>query len=191
MKICLVPAVLVILLGTTAVSAQRVPRRVFVSVTDGSGAPVTNLTAQDFELTENGTRREVARVAVGPPIMMLISDYNSRPETQIERFNTFVDDFIARGGSAHAIVLSDGKNGIISDLAKNLTQNTGGMFDTMNLPNVLPEKMKAIATRVVADQQTMSSRYEVEFRGDGKPGSVAVGVGRQGLNVRLSPRRPF
>jgi Mg-chelatase subunit ChlD len=131
------------------------------------------------------------RPGAWPVFVMLITDSNSRQEFHIDQYNSFVNDFIARGGSAHAIVISDGKNGVVTDLAKHLAQNTGGIFEAMNLPNVLPDKMKAIATRLVADQHTMSSRYELEYRGEAKAGPVTVAVGREGLSLRLSPRRPF
>ena len=39
--------------------AQRTTRLVFVSATDDKGAPVTNLTRADLQVTENGSPREV------------------------------------------------------------------------------------------------------------------------------------
>lgn len=42
-------------------SAQRAQRRVFVTATDGSGTPILDLTAGEFELLENGVNREILR----------------------------------------------------------------------------------------------------------------------------------
>lgn len=72
MKVRLLQATLAILLATAVASAQRVPHRVFVSVTDRSGAPITDLTARDFELTENGVKREISRTALGPPMRIIL-----------------------------------------------------------------------------------------------------------------------
>ena len=46
-------------------SGQRAGRRLFVSATDGSGTPVLNLSAADFQVVENGVPREVLRATRG------------------------------------------------------------------------------------------------------------------------------
>jgi hypothetical protein len=49
---------------TTSISAQRITRRIFVSAR-AAGTPVLDLTAADFQVVENGNKREVTRAALG------------------------------------------------------------------------------------------------------------------------------
>ena len=56
-----------------SLSAQRVQRRVFVTAVDGSGTPILDLTAGEFELLENGVSREILRATrVGGPMRIAL-----------------------------------------------------------------------------------------------------------------------
>lgn len=272
-----------------SLSAQRVPKRVFVSAAGADGKPVTDLTAKEFQISESGQRRDVTRVTIGAPmrIMLLVdsststssmmtsfrnalngfvdlmppeheigfvssggqirvraqpsanreklkaeiarfasegganafletlieadqrflkntagqwpvlvivtADLDTRQEPDVVRYNTFMNDFLARGGTAHTVLLAGKRIGAVSDIAKNLTENTGGMFLPIALDSALPDKLKSIAQRVVDDHHQMEERYEVEFSGDRalqRP-EISVGVTRDGVTVQMSPRRPF
>jgi hypothetical protein len=52
--------------------------------------------------------------------------------------------------------------------------------------------MQSIAERLASDHQKMSTWYELEFAGDPKLVQPTIGVNmrREGLEVRLSTRRP-
>src|SRR5262245_56946838 len=67
-------AMVVLVLSTTAqrVSTQRLTRRLFVSVTDGSGRLVGGLRPADLRLTEGGVAREVIRVAADVPMRVIL-----------------------------------------------------------------------------------------------------------------------
>lgn len=58
-------ATLLLVLVPLSLPAQRTTKRVFVSAVDAGGAPVLDLAAADFEVTENGTTRPVTRAALG------------------------------------------------------------------------------------------------------------------------------
>jgi hypothetical protein len=272
-------------------SAQRTQRRVFVTAADGSGAPILDLVASEFELLENGVSREVLRATrvTGPMRIALVVDSsgavapllnnlraglatfldelpgehqitfistggqirirqpmttdrqklktaaglfasdggaNSLIETMIEvdrrflngdpgqwpvfvivttdqgatrwepnydRFNRFVADFVARGGTAHAIVLHGKAGGITTEFVMNVVENTGGYYESMAIANVLPDKMKMVAEHMDANYKAMSNWYELEFAGDGRAQMprVQVGTKRAGLSLKMSVRRPF
>jgi hypothetical protein len=286
-------SLLVVILAVSSYTAlaQRTSRRVFVHVADRGGAPIRNLTAPDFTLSENGVVREVTRVASGtepmrivllvdsssavnpqithfraglnafltalpgghevafvttggqlrvrvpptaerqklqsaaagfapdgganafievmleadrrflksaqgrwPVFAILITDSaQTRQQAPVEAFNDFVNDFIGRGGSAHAIVLTGATSGIVSEFARNLTTNVGGQFESMAIANALPDKMKALADRISGDHRAMAARYEVEYASDAKVAvrGLEVSVAREGAQIRLSARRPF
>ena len=104
-------AILLAALLTTSMSAQRITRRIFVSAR-AAGAPVLDLTAADFQIVENGTKREAARAALGkvPMRIVLLVDSSSAMSQMLNHFraglNTFFDTlppehevvFITTGG---------------------------------------------------------------------------------------------
>lgn len=289
MKLRALFAVVIALSMPMSLAAQRVPKRVYVSVLDADGRPVTDLTAKEFQISESGQRRGVTRVTIGQPlrIMLLVdsststsammasfrnalngfvdlippehevgfvssggqirvraqpsvgreklkaeiarfasegganafletlietdqrflkktagqwpvfviatADMDTRHEPDVVRYNTFMNDFLARGGAAHTVLLAAKRIGAVSDIAKNLTENTGGMFLPITLDSALPDKLKSIAQRVVDDHHQMEEKYEVEFSGDQtlQRAEISVGVTRPGVTVQMSPRRPF
>jgi hypothetical protein len=290
-RLHVVPLVACLLLISLSISAQRTPRRVFVSAVSADGKPVLDLTAAEFSVTENDVKRDVTRAALGtapmrivllvdsssaverlltpmraglnsfletlpgqheitfittggqlrirvpttadrpklisaaksfasdggansfvdtllesdrrflrnaptqwPVVVLLMTDSGGLAGTRIEEYNGFMNDFLARGGTAHGIVVHpSGNAGVMTEVAMNLIQNTGGIYESMNTANILPERMNALAARIGADHQAMANRYEVEYTSDGKVQQprVHVGVTRPGVSLQMSPRRPF
>jgi hypothetical protein len=273
-----------------SLSAQRVPKRVFVSALDVDGAPVRGLTAAEFRITEDGTKREVTgawlsdsmrimllvdsstatsammnnfrsalngfvdavaadvevafitsgsqiRVRTTPstdreklrteigrfasegganafletlieadarffkkaprqwPVFVIVTADNgeTRHEPNLDRYNRFMQDFLGRGGSAHAVVINGRFTGAISDMAENLVKNTGGIFTPIVVDTNLPQRLKDIANRINEDAEIMRDKYEVEFSGDARAlePHVFVEVTRRDVNVLMSTRRPF
>lgn len=284
-------ATLALVLVPFSLSAQRITRRVFVNAVDDGGTPVLNLTAADFQVTENNAKREVTRVALGTapmrivllvdssaamtqminnfraavntfidtlpaaheiafittgaqirirtqpttdrqklkmeaarfasdgganafldtlleadrrflktapgqwPVFVILTTDNgeARGELDIDGFNKFVTDFRLRGGSAHAVIVTGRGAGPVTDLALNLVENAGGIKGSMNLPNTMAERAKAIAQRLADDHHAMQEKYEVDFTSDAKLAEtmVNVKVTREGVRLQMSPRRPF
>jgi len=282
---------LVLVAIPVSLSAQRVTRRVFVSAVDASGAPVLDLAAADFRVTESDVKREVTRASLGnaPMRIVLLVDSSTsmapmvssiraglnafldtlpieheitfittggqirvrtppttdrgqlrkevgllaaagganafldtllesdrrflktapgqwpafvivttdkgemNREPNLDDYNRFMNDFLGRGGSAHAVILVGRQVGLVTDLVLNLVQNMGGTQASINTDFSLPERMKGIAERLAADHRQMASKYEVEFSGDAKLQQpiVNVEVSREGVQVLMSPRRPF
>lgn len=284
-------ASLLLVLMPLSLSAQRVPRRVYVSATDSRGVAVLNLTRADLDVTENGVAREVTRVALGTaplrivlmvdsstsiepmlntvrtaltefvetlppqhdvafissggqlrartppstdrqklkseiavfasagganafldtlieadkrflktapgqwPVLVLVTTDNgeTRREMPLDQYNQFMQDFVARGGAAHAVILQGKQIGPVTDLTLNLVENVTGLHSAINTEVALPGRMRAIAERLASDHEKMANKYEVEFTGDAKAGQpiVNVIVKRDGVQLEMSGRRPF
>lgn len=76
----------------------------------------------------------------------------SRGEPRIDDYNKFMNDFLRRGGIAFGIVIHTGRVGMsaTSDIIQNLTSNTSGTYDSINVATAVPDKMKAVAARLSA-----------------------------------------
>ena len=273
------------------VSAQNVPKRIFVSALDTGGRPVADLTAADFQITEDGVTRTVTRVTSGSeplrivlmvdsstptapmmnnfrialngfadmlppeheisfittggqirvrtqpsadrdqlkaeiarfasegganafletmiesdtrflkpapaqwPVFVIVTTDNgdTRREPDVARYNRFMNDFLNRGGAAHAVVIAGKQSGPVTDLAQNLVENTGGIYTAIVVDSGLPERLKEIAERLSDDHHAMADRYEVEFTGNGKllQPTIIVKTSRDDIRLQMSPRRPF
>ena len=282
---------LALVLVTEAASAQRVGKRIFVSAVDTAGRPVADLTAADFQISEDGVKREVTRAALGLeplrivllvdsstatapmmsnfrialtrfvdrlppeheialittggqirvrtqpsanrqplqdeiarfasegganafletllesdqrvlkpaptqwPVLVIVTTDNgeTRREPDLARYNRFMHDFLNRGGIAHAVVIAGKQTGPVTDIAQNLTQNTGGSYVSIVVDSALPERLTHIAERLADDHHRMADRYEVEFSGDAKlvQPTIIVNVVRDDVRLQMSPRRPF
>ena len=92
-------------------SAQRVQRRVYVAATDGSGLPVVNLSAGDFELLENGVPREVLRAtrANRPMRIALVVDSSGEMAPLLNNLRAGLRSFLdALPGDHELILISTG-----------------------------------------------------------------------------------
>ncbi len=129
-----------------------------------------------------------------PVLVIITTDRGeTRREPNIDEYNRFMNDFLARGGAAHSVVVVGQQSGLVSDLVQNLTENMGGLRFTINTDNALPMRVKEIAERLLDDYKLMEHRYQVDYTGDGsmKTPVVNVSVGRPGVRLQMSPRRPF
>jgi hypothetical protein len=277
---------------SVAVSAQRtVTRSIYVSALDTGGAPVLNLSAEDFQVIENGAKRDIIRASLGnaPMRIVLMVDSSTAvgpminqfktalqafadalPETEevvfvssggqirvrtqpgadraklraeigrfasegganafldtmleadsrflkpvpaqwpafvfvttdngdgtrepnVDDYNKFMNDFLARGGTAHAVVLAGKRTGSITDMIANLVDNVAGMRHTLIADSSLPARLTEIANRLADDHQQMMRRYQISYAGDPKQELpvVQVHVSRDDVQLKMSPRRPF
>lgn len=129
-----------------------------------------------------------------PAIVIMTTDNgDTRREPRVDAYNRFMTDFVARGGAAHSVVLEGKQVGPISELTQNLIDNSGGTRFAINTDSVMPARMKEIAERLADEHRLMKDRYEIEFNGDGRLRQpiVNVEVGRPGVRLEMSARRPF
>jgi hypothetical protein len=131
--------------------------------------------------------------AAWPVFVILTTDEGAmRGEVDVNGFNAFSNDFMARGGSAHALVVHGASSGIVTEIVKVLVGNTGGVLEILQIPNALPDKMRALGARIAKDHAAMADRYEVQFASDTAGGSnIVVRVSRETARVRVSGIRPF
>ena len=128
-----------------------------------------------------------------PVFAILTTDIGEvRREPDIPRYNRFMNDYLARGGSAHAIVMQGKSFGPITDITQNFVENMGGMYLSLIVDSGLPARMASMAERLAQDHRKMATWYELEFSGDARlvQPTIRVGIRRDGFTARMSVRRP-
>jgi hypothetical protein len=111
----------------------------------------------------------------------------------LSRMQAMAQATVPRGGPPRAADSSiPDRTPDAGEVALNLTRNLRGSHEAMAGFTSLVPNLRALAQRIVSDHRLMSTRYEVEYRGNA---NLAVGAGarvsREGLQVAFSPRRPF
>lgn len=103
-------------------------------------------------LLEADTRLLKSAPTLWPVFVIVTTDAaETRGEQRIDDYNKFMNDFAARGGQAHTIVIRGKNSGIVTDIAINLSENTRGIHETIAISNALPDKLKEVASRLEAD----------------------------------------
>jgi tight adherence protein B len=113
---------------------------------DGGGNSFldTLLEADRRFLVNSGDRRPVF-------VIMMTDGTMSRGDARVDQYNDWVSTFLRRGGRAHGIVVRGINSGITTEVLMNLTNNTGGFYDSLAVANALPDRMKVLASMVAAD----------------------------------------
>jgi hypothetical protein len=120
-----------------SLSAQRAAKRVFVSAEDEAGRPVTDLTAAEFQLTEDGHRREVTRATIGtaPLRIVLMIDSSTAMSAMMSQFRTALNAFVDMLPPEHEISFV----------------TTGGQIRVRTQPSADREKLKGEIGRFASE----------------------------------------
>jgi hypothetical protein len=129
------------------------------------------------------------------PAFVIVTTDNgdNSKEPDVVSYNKFMNDFVARGGAAHAVILVGKRTGPVTDLLSNLVDNVGGFRQSLNTEPSLPDRLREIAERIDIDHRIMMNRYEIAYAGNPMlTGPVVnVEVSRNDVRLQMSARRPF
>jgi hypothetical protein len=84
-------------------------------------------------------------------VIVMTDGAETRGDARVDQYNIWMNGFLRRGGRAHGIVIHGVNSGLTTDLLINITSNTGGFYDSLNVANALADRMKVLATMVAAD----------------------------------------
>lgn len=138
-------------LGVAAVT-QGSHKTIFVSVLDGQGNAVTDMTAQEFAVRENGTEnREIvsAKLSTQPLQIAMLVDTSRDAEEYIQDiragFKAFVQDVLAKSPESQLSLWEFGQasmqiKGFTNNLA-DLDKEIGRVFPKPKAPSVLMEAL--------------------------------------------------
>ena len=129
------------------------------------------------------------------PAFVIVTTDNGEAtrEINVDEYNKFMNDYLARGGAAHAVILQGKRSGLVTDILANLVDNTGGMRHTLLAESSLAARLTDIANRIADDHQRMMRRYSISYAGDPKrlQPQINVAVSRDDVRLEMSTRRPF
>jgi hypothetical protein len=90
-------------------------------------------------------KKDVEKRAI---FVIVSTDSENRADPRLDAYQKFLNEFRQRRGVAHAAVVRDKQIGFVSQISENLTANTGGVYQVLQLPNALPGTMAEIASRI-------------------------------------------
>lgn len=143
---------LVFAFGAIAAATQGTEKKIFVGVLDGENKPVTDLTAADFAIREDGAHiREVvsAKLTTEPLHIAMLVDTSAEAEEYIHDirtgFKAFVQDVLAKRPGSELALWEFGQASIrIQDFtsdAGTLDKVVGRVFPKQKAPSVLLEAL--------------------------------------------------
>src|SRR5215204_1598512 len=86
----------VILISAPLLAQRTITRSVYISALDTGAAPAVSLTAQDFQVVENGVKRDAVRATLGnaPMRIVLLVDSSTTVGPMMNNFRTGLNAFI-------------------------------------------------------------------------------------------------
>ena len=103
----------------------------------------------------------------------------------------FVESLIVDGIMVNVLQVSGGSrggsgtSGIMRGYARNIADNTGGVYETISAVTGMPEWMRRYAERLNVHYAEMSKRYRVLYEPPDPRGAQISAGARQGVNIRL------
>jgi hypothetical protein len=132
-----------------------------------------------------------------PVFVVLTADgAESSQGVRENEYARFVREIGARAATVHAVVLSmrgQAGSAIQAEVARDLSQLTGGHYEALAASTVLPDRMSALGALILEQHAAISDWYQVEYTTSAGPDeqpSTLVGVAGRGLRFDVSPRRP-
>lgn len=147
---------------------------------EGSGAVVLDGVRETWE-------RRFEDVESFPVFVMVVSDgTESSSSYNDDEYAELVNTLISNGTTVHGVLLSTRGGSLITQVMLNLTENTGGVYESVSAATGLEEAMISLANRMNDHADSVSARYRViyeapETRGD----SISAGVRRSGVQLSL------
>jgi hypothetical protein len=117
----------------------------FFAADGGASALIDSLIESDDRLLKKAPDR------VPVFVVLAVDTAVTTAEQRIDAYNRFAADFASREGIAHILVLKGRETGIATDVALNLTRNTGGLYEPIAVATAIPDKLKAFAERLTLD----------------------------------------
>jgi hypothetical protein len=158
-------------------------------------------------------KRYLQKDAREPVIVVVTTEGSEASAVRDEVFNKFVQDYAARGGITHVVLVSVSAGGapprpaqaanrrvdnaILSQdtdaesiVTMNITKSTGGRYELVNSVTAIPEKLKEIAAEIKKDEAATAGWYKVVFAADKPPNAVRFQISRPDTKFALSQGRP-
>ena len=97
-------------------------------------------------------------------------------------YAALVNELVDNGVTIHILVLSNRRGSDVTNYAINLTENTGGIYESFGAGTRLATALPELAERMARHYLEVSQRYRVIYERPDPPGSsLSIGVAREGV----------
>ena len=127
-----------------------------------------------------------------PVMVLLLTDGPENSRNYSDRqYADFVETLIADSVTVNILQLSGGSRGnsvnssVMRGYARNIADNTGGVYETFSAVTGMPEWMRRYAERLNAHYTEMSKRYRVLYEPPDPRGAQISAGARPGVSIRL------
>ncbi len=121
-----------------------------------------------------------------PVIVLVLSDSIERSSHYTgAEYRKLIEMLVNNGVTVSILQLSGRRGGALSQYASNITENTGGMYETMVAATGLAQRLPTFAERLNAHHAEMAKRYRVRYEAPDPRGAQISAGARAGVNIRL------
>ena len=114
-----------------------------------------------------------------PVVVMLLHDGPDGSSLGGDENQRTVTEMMQRGATVHTLVFASGSVDQLTQVSRNVVQNTGGIHSRIQVANALEEALTDLGNQISAHYQNFGNSYRVVFQCETE-GDVGVGVGRAG-----------
>jgi hypothetical protein len=123
-----------------------------------------------------------------PVIVIVTGDGREASQRYDERaFNQLTNSLALRGVPVHGLAFSRGAIQWPAAMAQHLAEVTRAHVELVPVSSTLPERLKALAVQVVADDRDMATWYEIDYVSASKSAQPAIEIGMIRQGVKMQP----
>lgn len=118
------------------------------------------------------------------PIFVIVASDGGESSANMNQneYTNLVDELIANGVTVHIMVLQNRGGSDVTNYAINLTELTGGIYESFGAGTRLATALPELAERMARHYLEVSQRYRVLYERPDPPGSsLSIGVAREGV----------
>ena len=101
-----------------------------------------------------------------------------------DEYAEFIEMLISNDIAVHTMIFSQRGGSNVSQYSRNITENTGGLYENLASETGMADALTMIATRLGENYEQVSKRYRIIYERPDPPGAqISIQLNRPGYNV--------